>query len=140
MSRFVLDCSVAMSWCFESEADGYTRAVMAALPSGPAVVPALWPLEVANVLLVAERRRRITRPDAAKFIDLLGELPIVVSGALAVHEIDRLMLLGREHGLSAYDAAYLQLALRERLPLATRDRALRAAARIAGARVFTATG
>ena len=64
MSRFALDCSVTMGWCFESEADSYTRAVLSALPRGPAVVPPLWLTEVANVLLVAERRRRITSGDS----------------------------------------------------------------------------
>lgn len=128
MSRFVLDCSVTMAWCFESEADLYTRAVLASIPRGPAVVPPLWLLEVPNVLLVAERRRRITRVDATRFLELLGELPLVVAMPEGVPGMAALATLGRELGLSAYDAAYLHLARRERVPLASRDRALRAAA------------
>ena len=125
MRRFVLDCSVTMAWCFESEADGYTLAVLGALADGTAIVPPLWPLEVANVLLVAERRRRITRGDVARFLDLLADLPLVVAAPVAVDDMSALVGLGRDHALSAYDAAYLHLALQEHPPLATRDRALR---------------
>jgi len=138
MTRFVLDCSVAMAWCFESEADSYTDAVLRALPGRAAVVPALWPLEVANVLLVAERRRRLREADVVRFLDLLGELPIVVDSPLGIQDLAGLMALGREHRLSSYDAAYLRLAMRERLPLATHDRALRAAARAVGVEAFAA--
>ncbi len=136
MTRFVLDCSVAMAWCFESEADPYTDAVLRALPARTAVVPALWALEVANVLLVAERRRRLRGADVVRFLDLLGELPIIVDGPLGVQDLAGLMALGREHRLSAYDAAYLHLAMRERVPLATHDRALRSAARAVGVEAF----
>ena len=99
-------------------------------------VPPLWPLEVANVLLVAERRRRITRGDVARFLDLLADLPLAVAARVAVDDMSALVGLGRDHALSAYDAAYLHLALQEHLPLATRDRALRAAARSAGVAPF----
>jgi predicted nucleic acid-binding protein len=136
VSRFVLDCSVTMSWCFESEADVYTRAVLSALPRGLAVVPPLWLGEVANVLLVAERRRRITSGDSRRFVALLAELPIMVAGPGSVTDIEPLTLLGRELGLSAYDAVYVRLARRERLPLATRDRGLRKAAATVGISLF----
>ncbi|MBI2205423.1 MAG: type II toxin-antitoxin system VapC family toxin [Candidatus Rokubacteria bacterium] len=134
--RLVVDCSVTMGWCFESEADRYTDAALHALDDGEAVVPALWALEVSNVLLVAERRRRIERPDSARFLRLLTALPIVIADSPAMHDIDALLTLGRRHGLSAYDAAYLQIAVEQRLPLATRDRALRAAAVAAGVPAF----
>ena len=94
------------------------------------------PLVVANVLLVAERRRRITRGDVARFLDLLADLPLAVAARVAVDDMSALVGLGRDHALSAYDAAYLHLALQEHLPLATRDRALRAAARSAGVAPF----
>ena len=125
-----------MAWCFESESDAYARSVLASIPGGPAVVPPLWLLEVANVLLVAERRRRISRADTSLFLDLLGELPLVVAEAESLSGMAALVTLGRERGLSAYDAAYLHLARRERLPLASRDRALRAAARQAGVALY----
>ena len=132
MSRLVLDCSVCMGWCFESEADAYTDAVLRAVQRATVLVPAIWPLEVANVSLVAERRRRITRADAVRFLDLLGALPIVVEPPAEIGDLDLLLALARERRLSAYDAAHLHLAMRERAPLATRDRGLRAAARAAG--------
>lgn len=136
MTRFVLDCSVVMAWCFESEADPYTDSVLRALSRRTALVPAVWPLEVMNVLLVAERRRRLGGGDVIWFLDLLGGLPIVVDGPVSIPDLVVLLALGREHRLSAYDAAYLHLAMREHLPLATRDRALRAAARAAGVLAF----
>ena len=136
MSRFVLDCSVTMAWCFEHEADAYARAVLTSVPRGPAVVPPLWLLEVPNVLLVAERRRRITRPDGLRFLDLLTELPLVIADPEGIAGMRALVALGRDLGLSAYDAAYLHLARREGMPLATRDQALRSAARRAGVALY----
>lgn len=136
MTRFVLDCSVTMAWCFESEADRYSRGVLAALAGGTAIVPALWVLEVANVLLVAERHRRLPRADGTRFLKLLGELPVVVETATGIDDADALIGLGREHTLSAYDATYLRLAMRERIPLATKDAALRTATRAAAVPLF----
>jgi predicted nucleic acid-binding protein len=129
MTRFVLDCSVTMAWCFEDEADRYSEAALAALAGSAAVVPGLWPLEVANVLLVAERRGRLTPEDGRQFLVLLAGLPITVD--VAIPDPREILTLARVHRLSAYDAAYLELAVRDRLPLATRDRTLRAAARAA---------
>ena len=139
MTRFVLDCSVTMGWCFEDEADTYARNVLASLVYSAAIVPALWPLEVANVLLGAERRRRIGRADSARFLELIGQLPVTVAASTDLQELPGLIALGRERGLSAYDTAYLRLALQEGLPLATRDRGLRTAARAAGVPVFAPT-
>ncbi|MGH7324201.1 MAG: type II toxin-antitoxin system VapC family toxin [Candidatus Rokuibacteriota bacterium] len=136
MTRLVLDCSVAMAWCFETEADRYADAVLDALADGMAVVPALWPLEVANVLVMAERRRRLSRADTMRFLELTGALPLVVDNPITIGELPGLLGLATTHRLSAYDAAYLHLAMREQLPLATRDRALSAAARATGVRPF----
>lgn len=140
MTRFVLDCSVTMGWCFEDEADTYARNVLESLVDSAAIVPALWPLEVANVLLGAERRRRIGRADSARFLELIGQLPVTVAASMDLQELPSLIALGRERGLSAYDTAYLRFALQEGLPLATRDRGLRTAARAAGVPVFAPTG
>jgi predicted nucleic acid-binding protein len=104
------------------------------------VAPAVWPLEVANVLLVAERRRRITRAEAARFLELLGNLPVAVERTDEQNVLPVLLGLGREHRLSSYDASYLHLAMRERLRLATRDAALRAAARAVGVGWFVPDG
>ena len=133
----MLDCSVALAWCFRRQGDRYTDSVLGSLAVDRALVPALWPLEVANVLLVAERRRQLTRSESARFLDLLGNLPIDVDGAPELPTLPPLMEIAREHRLSAYDAAYLALAARERLPLATRDTALRRSATTIGVPSFT---
>ena len=137
MSRFVVDCSVTMSWCFESEADAYTRRVLASMPRDRALVPAVWLLEVPNVLLVAERRR-ITRGDADRFLALLEELPVDVAAHGGLPGMAAMMSVARDLGLSAYEAAYIHLARHERVPLATRDRAVQTAAGRAGVRLYEA--
>lgn len=138
--RFVLDCSVTMSWLFDDESDRYTDAVLDALAHGTAIVPALWPLEVANALLTAERRRRVTQADALGFLEMLGALPVMVDPMPGVEDIPLLIAIGRRQKLSAYDATYLYLAMRERLPLATRDIKLSAAAKASGIAMFARTG
>lgn len=125
----VLDCSITMSWCFEDEADATSDQALDALRSIEAVVPAIWPFEVANVLLVAERNKRLTRAASARFVTLLDALPIEVQAPLGLGEIGEVLLVGRSHGLSSYDAAYLHLAMRTGAILATLDKALKRAAR-----------
>lgn len=137
MSAIVLDCSVTMAWCFEDECDEYADAVLDALADSRALVPGLWALEVANVLLAAERRKRLTPGDSARFIDLLGALPIEVDDYTHERALDATLAAGRAHGLSAYDAAYLKLAMRSGSPLATRDRDLRAASERSGVALFS---
>lgn len=126
----VIDTSVTMAWCFEDEATTHTEAVLDRLGADEAWVPALWSLEVVNLLLVAERRARITEAQAFRFLDLLRQLPIRLDSTppdpAAVHAA------GRRHGLSAYDAVYLVLAERLAAPLATLDDKLRSASRAAG--------
>ena len=119
-----------MAWCFEDEAVQATDAALDRLAGEEAVVPGLWQLEVANVLLVAERRGRITEAQATRFLDLLGSLPIRIDQSSG--DSMAILAAGRRHGLSAYDAAYLVLAERLALPLATVDAKLRAACQHAG--------
>ena len=126
----VLDASITMAWCFEDEASTETGAVLQRLRDEPAAVPALWPLEVANMLVVAQRRERMTEAQAARFVDLLRRLPIHVDHGTV--DIGSLVLSGRRHDLTAYDAWYLLLAERLGAPLATLDQSLAAAARDAG--------
>ena len=121
-----------MAWCFEDEADAYSDAVLNVLRDGRALVPALWSYEVASVLVVSERRRRLRRADSASFLEMLAALPLEIQGADGIPLIGMLMDLGREFRLSAYDLTYLALAMRERVPLATRDMRLRDTARAAG--------
>ncbi len=134
--EFVLDTSVTMSWCFEDEATPYTEAALDRLQGATAVVPAIWPLEVANVLLSAQRRGRLTEAQSARFVELLGALPIVMEQPSADQIFGSVLPLGRQHGLSAYDAAYLELAARQGLPLATRDERIIAAAAAIGVKIL----
>ncbi len=119
--RFVLDCSITMAWCFADEADEYADAVLDLLLGAEALVPAVWPLEVANVLLVAERRERINEAQLARLVELLRSLPVVVDSGTLDRVMGAVLPLAREHKLSAYDASYLELAMREGIPLASRD-------------------
>jgi predicted nucleic acid-binding protein len=127
--RLVVDNSVVMSWCFEDEKSDYADGVLSTLIDHEALVPLIWPLEVANVLLVAERRRRLSPANALRFLGLLRSLPIVVEGESLDQTWGEILTLARETGLSTYDASYLNLAIREGVPLATQDSALRRAAR-----------
>ncbi len=129
---FVVDSSVTMAWCFEDEANSYTEAVLDRLRQEEAIVPAIWPLEVANVLLVGERRHRLTEAQSLRFVQLLQALPIAVDGEVLTTSFGYLLALGREYNLSAYDAAYMELAARRGLPLATQDGRLSAAAKQMG--------
>jgi predicted nucleic acid-binding protein len=127
---FVVDASVTLAWCFEDEATPQTEAILDLLSDDTAVVPALWELEVSNVLLRGERRRRLTESQTARFVALLGQLPILVDSASV--DMDAVLAVGRHHALTAYDAPYLVLAEREGVPLATLDAKLRSAAQAVG--------
>jgi predicted nucleic acid-binding protein len=132
MSQIVIDCSVTMAWCFPDEADPYATAVLDHLGAQSAIVPAIWPLEVANVLVINERRGRINEEESARFIRQLEELPIEVEPASIGRAFDEILQLARRYGLTTYDAAYLELALRMRVSLCTFDRRLTAAVEQAG--------
>jgi predicted nucleic acid-binding protein len=121
-----------MSWCFADEVDGYSDAVLDLLPEAEVLVPSIWPLEVANVLLVAERRERINEAQLARLVELLRSLPVIVDGAALDRIMGAVLPLAREHKLSIYDAAHLELAMREGIPLATRDNSLVQASRRCG--------
>jgi len=129
LSVLVLDCSVTMSWFFADEADAYSDRVLASLKDGEAFVPSVWPLEVANAFLVAEKRKRITRAKVIHDLNLLKALRIKVSMQSPIAEI---YSLARQSRLSSYDASYLELAMRLGLPLATKDKKLIQAAKKLG--------
>jgi predicted nucleic acid-binding protein len=124
----VIDTSVTMAWCFDDEATPATDGVFSDVASRGAVVPNLWRAEVANVLVVAERRGRIDQRATTTFLDLLGQLPIRTDDPA---DAARLVIAARSYGISAYDATYLVLAESLGIPLATLDRDLAAAARAA---------
>lgn len=133
---FVLDASVALSWCFESETDDFTDAVLDSLVDHYAVTPAIFPLEMGNALVVAERRGNLDRASSVRFLNLLLQLPIEVEQESPQRMFGEILLLAREHQLSTYDASYLDLSMRAGLPLASRDNALVQAAECCGVKVF----
>jgi predicted nucleic acid-binding protein len=132
MGPFVVDASLTLSWCFVDEATPYSRGILAALKTSYAVAPALWPFEVANALAVADRRQRITQEGIEGFLDTLRRLPIQIERREALWLWQAVLPVAREHRLSAYDAAYLELAKREGMHLATLDHDLERAARTLG--------
>ena len=132
MTDFVVDASVTMAWCFEDEATPFTEAVLHRLSSDDALVTTIWPYEVANVLLGAERRGRITQSQTIRFIELLRALPISVDEQGTTHAWGDVVALARAYRLTAYDAAYLELAARNDLSLATQDVQLIQACRAVG--------
>ena len=133
---FVIDNSVVMAWCFDDEANAYSDGVQEALIDHTALVPAVWPLEVANVLLVAERKKRISRANSGHFIALLSQLPIEVAPTESAKVFHEILLLAREHRLSSYNASYLELAICKGLPIATQDKAIIRAAKSIQLEIF----
>lgn len=129
---FVLDNSVALAWCFRDERTSLSIALLDRVTQEGAVVPQLWPLEALNVLLAAERRKRIDRDLRLRLTGFLTALPITIDAETADQTWGATARLAEAHGLTAYDAAYLELAQRLGLPLATQDAELIAAARATG--------
>jgi predicted nucleic acid-binding protein len=136
--EFVLDCSIVMAWYFADESDAYADLVARQLPDLTAFVPMNWPLEVANTLIIGERLNRSTPAQAARLIASLAALPISVDDETNVQAWSTTLNLARQQSLTAYDAAYLELAIRRGLPIATLEDRLRAAAKIAGVSLFRA--
>jgi predicted nucleic acid-binding protein len=131
---FVLDCSVAISWLTPDEASDFSFLDLVAEKG--AVVPSLWSLEIGNVLLIAERKKRITLEQRQKAIHTLAELPISVDMMTSDHAWLETLELAERYSLTLYDASYLELALRRSLPLATFDSSLKQAAQLAGVDFF----
>lgn len=131
--HLVLDCSVTMAWFFDGEATAATDAILDRLNrDARAIVAQHWALEVANTLLVGERRKRCSAADSSHFLTLLGSLAIETDAETGARAASSTLALARGHGLSAYDAAYLELAMRRNVPLATLDSDLRDAAKALG--------
>jgi predicted nucleic acid-binding protein len=132
VSGFVIDASVALAWCFDDEATESSRALLDRFENEQAAVPSLWHLELANALALGERNRRITPARTSEFIALIVGLPIVVDEQTPNRALSAVLELARSERLSAYDASYLELAMRRGIPLATKDDDLAKAARRAG--------
>lgn len=123
----VLDVSMALSWFIKDEFDARAEAVLALFPKAQALVPSLWVTEMTNALRTAERRRRLPQERVDQVLEDLVAFPIAVDPSELVG-MRRLLSLARQYDLTPYDAAYLDLAIRENVPLATRDAALERAA------------
>jgi predicted nucleic acid-binding protein len=132
----VIDSSMALTWCFEDEASAQSDAIFERVRDDGAVVPSLWHLELANVLLQAEKRGRIAPRDVATRLKLISELPITTDHETPMRAWREVIALARTENLTAYDATYLELAIRRDLPLSTHDVALIAAARRVGVTVL----
>ena len=124
----VLDASVALAWCFEDEATAATREVLERLDVDVAIAPSLLPLEIANVLALAERRKRISPNHVIEFVELIVTLAIEIEEQTSSRALHDVLSLARGEALTAYDASYLELAMRLGLPLASKDVSLRQAA------------
>lgn len=128
---FVADCSVTTAWLFRDEATEGSDALRDSLADDLMIVPALWPIELGNVLLVATKKGRIAKSDWPGIRKILASLPIEVDSETSERVLSHTLPLAHKHGLSVCDATYLELAMRLSLPLATFDRQLRTASRTA---------
>jgi predicted nucleic acid-binding protein len=131
----VVDCSVAASWCFRDEASAATDAILERVRNEGGLVPALWNWEIANVLAVAVRRGRMSVADATANLSDLALLPIALDANAPARAWRETFLLAQAHKLTVYDAAYLELAQRTGLELASKDAELVDAARAVGVKV-----
>jgi len=133
MAVFIVDASAALAWCFEDEASSFSDGLLERLRQGDQiVVPAHWPTEILNGLLVAARRKRIRPDQPALLWDELVRLPIETEPPISASQAKNILALGEKHNLTVYDAAYLELAHRRQLLLGTLDVDLRKAAQAEG--------
>jgi predicted nucleic acid-binding protein len=135
MAAVVIDASIASAWCFPDEQTDYTKTVFQAVSSSAvdSVAPRLWAYEVRNSILMGLRRGRISKPDSEQFLVSLNDLNVRLSEPASYDEV---FSLAQEHGLTVYDAAYLDVAMQERLPLASLDGQLVRAAQRVGVPLF----
>jgi len=133
---FVLDASIAVSWAFPDEEWGSSMKLLDKLETEFAYVPSLWSLEVGNAVLMAERKKRITYADVREFFSILQNLNIKVDEQTDLCAFHEIFTLAKTQGLTTYDAAYLELAMRMGLSLATRDQLLANAAKKLGVEVI----
>ena len=129
---FIVDASVTLAWCFSDETSAVADLALDRLEHDEAIAPGIWPLEVANGLRTAERRGRLALADLARVRDLLLSLPVQVEGVELRAALGEVTEIARSLELTAYDAAYLALAARRGLALATVDDRLRRASVAAG--------
>ena len=136
MHNLVIDASVALAWYFPDENANDALLVLEELRHRNAIVPGHWHLEITNAILMGQRRQRLAAADVSRFLGLLSGLALAVDPFTAQRSLSHIMPLAKANALSAYDAAYLELAMREGLGLATLDRKLGEAAKASGVSVY----
>jgi len=136
LNELVIDASVALAWCFPDESAADPIRVLDELKFRKGIVPGHWSIEISNAILAGERRHRLTAADVSRFLTLLHELSFTVDPFTSQRATGHILPLARATGLSAYDAAYLDLAMREGLELVTLDSKLSKAAKASGGVVF----
>ena len=130
MAHYVFDASICVAWCFEDETTEQVRNLFLRVCSDDRlIVPAHWPAEISNTFLQAQRRKRVTSNQVDRFWDQLDRFPFAVEPAPNVSLSKHALRLSEKHSLTAYDGAYLELAMRHRIPLATLDTQLASAAK-----------
>lgn len=132
----VVDCSVAVAWCFADRETAATVELLRAVERAGMVVPAVWPLEVASVVLAGERRGTVDAGQRERFFEVLDALDVEVEPIDSGRVFGETMAHARRHGLTSYDASYLELAMRRGLPLATNDGEIVKAAAVVGVKVL----
>lgn len=125
--KFIVDASIALSWCFTDETTPNTVSLLERLETEIAIVPSIWPLEIGNILLAAQRRKRISYADMIQFLEMLDQINIKIDDETSNKSFHEILSLAYNEKLTTYDAAYLELAMRLGLPLATKDKELYAA-------------
>lgn len=129
----ILDCSVTIAWILrDNKMTQKADVILNMLQETSAKVPTIWPLEVANVLCLAERQKKLTALEVEEFKEFLSALPIQVDHHTSSKAMGSIYMLAKAHQLTVYDAAYLEIAMRENSPLATFDDALKNAAKKSG--------
>ena len=134
--NFVLDASIALAWCFSDESTHLTRKLLVQLENEIALVPTIWSLEVGNILIIAERRKRISYAEMVQFLELLSALRIEVDMDTPAKAFHAVLSLAYSEKLTTYDAAYVELSMRHGLPLASKDLELCNAAKRLGVHVI----
>jgi predicted nucleic acid-binding protein len=137
INQFVMDCSVTMTWLFQDQATEVSGYIKHLLINSVAYVPGIWPLEVANVLYLAERKKKISEADSMEFKTILNALPISIDDSTSQRALESILNLARQQQITVYDASYLEMAMRKGLPLATLDNELKQAAKKVGVKILT---
>lgn len=133
---FVVDSSVALAWCFHEEATPATIALFHRMADDIALVPSWWFLELSNVLVLGEKKRRITPAEITEFIEIVDRFNLEIDNEGPGRAFTHLLPSCRTYNLTSYDALYLDLAIRRQLPLATLDKDLRTAAKKLGVKLL----